>query len=100
MPNAPWSFGTSRVHSSFPAKSNAFMMPVPVMTQTCVPSVTGDGEAMFCFRPIRFSPDSGRFQATAFVLRSTAHSSICPVARSVATFRKTVSFQTIGVDPL
>src|SRR6185436_2364985 len=41
-----------------------------------------------------------RFHATAFVFRSTAHSSMWPVPRSVATFRKTVSFQMTGVDPL
>ena len=90
----------SRVHSSLPAKSKPFRIPVPVITQTCLPSVTGDGDDMFCLLPIRFSPASGRFQATACLLRSTAQSSICPVARSVATFRKMVSFQMMGVEPL
>ena len=55
---------------------------------------------MFCLLPIRFSPESGRFQATACLLRSTAQSSIWPVPRAVATFRKIVSFQMIGVEPL
>ena len=73
---------------------------MPVITHTCLPSVTGDGDDMFCLLPMRFSPDSGRFQLTACLLRSTAHSSICPVARSVATLRNTVSFQMIGVEPL
>src|SRR5215211_3233994 len=90
----------SRVHSSVPAKSKPFRMPVPVITHTFFPSVTGEGDDMFCLLPILFSPASGRFHATACWLRSTAHSSMCPVARSVATFRKMVSFQMIGVDPL
>ena len=54
----------SRAQSSLPAKSNALRMPVPVITQTCVPSVTGDGDDMFCLRSWWLPPPSGRFQST------------------------------------
>jgi hypothetical protein len=40
----------SRDHFSAPLKSNALRMPVPVITHTSVPSVTGDGVDMFCLR--------------------------------------------------
>jgi hypothetical protein len=40
----------SRAHRSVPPMSNAFRMPVPVITQTERPSVTGDGVDMFCLR--------------------------------------------------
>ena len=73
---------------------------MPVITQTSLPSVTGDGDDMFCLLPIRLPPESGRFQITACLLRSTAHNSMLPVARWSATFRKTRSSQMIGVDPL
>ena len=46
-------------------------MPVPVITQTCRPSVTGDGDDMFCFICRRLPPPSSRFHRTAPVLRST-----------------------------
>ena len=39
----------SRVHSSLPSKSKAFSTPVPVITHTLRPSVTGEGDDMFCF---------------------------------------------------
>ena len=55
---------------------------------------------MFCLLPMRFSATIGRFQTTCRVRRSTVHSSIWPVARSVATFRNTRSFQITGVEPL
>ena len=71
----------SRVQSSLPAKSKAFRTPVPVMTQTSLPSVTGDGDDMFCLLPMRLPPESGRFQITACLLRSTAQNSMFPVAR-------------------
>src|SRR5262245_49859636 len=90
----------SRVHNSVPAKSNAFRMPVPVITQTCVPSVTGDGDDMFCLLPIRLPPERKRFHDTDCFVRSTAHSSMVPVDRAVATFRNTVSSQITGVEPL
>ena len=90
----------SRLHSSLPAMSNAFRMPVPVITHTNRPSVTGDGEDMFCLLPMRLPSESGRFQITARLLRSMAQSSRLPVRRSVATLRKTRSSQMTGVEPL
>jgi hypothetical protein len=41
-----------------------------------------------------------RFHFTAGLLRSIAQSSIVPVFAAVATFRKIVSPQMIGVEPL
>src|SRR5688500_7325479 len=70
------------------------------MTQTWRPSVTGDGDDMFCLFPMRLPADRGRFHETACVFRSTAQSSMPPVARAVATFRKMRSSQMMGVDPL
>src|SRR5687768_11055249 len=90
----------SRFHFSVPAKSKAFRTPVPVMTHTVRPSVTGDGDDMFCLRPDLLPPLSGRFQTTSFLLRSTAQSSRLPVNSSVATFRKIRSPQMIGVEPV
>src|SRR5688500_18727587 len=90
----------SRAHFSAPAKSNALTMPVPVITHTVRPSVTGDGVDMFCLRPARLPEPSGFFQMTACLVRSTAHSSRSPVKSAVATLRKMVLPQIIGVDPL
>ena len=90
----------SRVQSSVPLKSNAFSMPVPVITQTAAPSVTGDGDDMFCLRWTLLPPLTGRFQVTAPELRSTLHSSSSPCDGCSATLRKMVSFQTMGVAPL
>ena len=90
----------SRAQISLPAKSNALSTPTPVITQTCLPSVTGDGDDMFCLRSMWLASASGRFQSTACLLRSTAHNSSSPVLVPVATFRKIVSPQMIGVDPL
>jgi hypothetical protein len=45
----PGIVGKSWYQISFPAKSNDFRMPVPVITQTPRPSVTGEGDDMFCF---------------------------------------------------
>ncbi len=64
---------------SVPAKSNALSTPTPVITQTCRPSVTGDGDDMFCLRSMWFSPAMGRFHATACFVRSMAHSSNSPL---------------------
>ena len=89
-----------RDQSSLPAKSNALKMPRPVITQTCLPSVTGDGDDMFCFRSMWFESASGRFHDTACLLRSMAHSSSTPVLVPVATLRKMVLPQMMGVDPL
>src|SRR5262245_17333410 len=75
-------------------------MPVPVMTHTVRPSVTGDGDDMFCLLPIRLPPDSRCFHKRFCFARSTAQSSICPIESPVATFRKMKSSQITGVDPL
>src|SRR6185503_17902536 len=85
-----------RDHSSLPSKSKAFSTPVPVMTHTVRPSVTGDGDDICCFIMRRLPPLSGRFQRTVPRDRSTAHND-----RSLPspTLRKTCSPQTIGVAP-
>src|SRR5688500_17082826 len=86
----------SRLHISLPAKSNDLSRPVPVMTHTARPSVTGDGDDICCFIIRRLPPPSGRFHRTAPVARSTAQS-----ARSdpSPTLRNTWSPHTIGVEP-
>src|SRR5688500_1280858 len=86
----------SRIQSSLPLKSNALRMPVPVITHTFVPSVTGDGVDMFCLR-WRLSPSLRCcFQIGSPLLRSTAHRNRLPFS---ATLRKMRSPHTIGVDP-
>src|SRR5918999_4582726 len=89
----------SRDHSSVPLKSNALNTPVPVITNTRLPSVTGDGDDMFCLRIIVLPPPSAFFQSTSPLVRSTAHSDSESLSAS-ATFRKMVSPQMIGVAPL
>ena len=74
--------------------------PNPVITQTCLPSVTGDGDDMFCLRSIWLDATSGRFHRTEPLILSTAHNSSTPLFDSVATFRKIVLPQMIGVEPL
>src|SRR3954454_15828598 len=86
----------SRAHSSFPAKSNAFTIPVPVIVHTVRPSVTGDGDDMFCFWSLTLPAPSLCFQTGAPVPRSIAHKNS---SEPSATFRKTRSPHTIGVDP-
>src|SRR5262245_26390108 len=86
----------SRDQISCPSKSNPLRMPVPLITQTCFPSVTGDGEDIFCFCIRTLPPPIGRFQRTVPLARSTDHSD--KLAPS-ATFRKIRSPQTIGVEP-
>src|SRR5580700_9172125 len=86
-----------RAQTSLPEKSNAFRTPVPVITQTFFPSVTGDGDDIFCFICLRSPSPRSFFQATAGPRRSTHHRYRLP--RS-ATFRKMWSPQTIGVAPL
>ena len=90
----------SRAQSSFPLKSNAFNTPTPVMTHTVSPLVTGDGDDMFCFRSMWLPPAMGPFHSVLPVFRSRAHSSRFPEPSAVPMFRKIVSFQMIGVDPL
>src|SRR5687768_14289649 len=87
----------SRDHSSRPEKSNAFRTPVPVITQTERPSVTGEGDDMLCLRIVVLPPPRGRVQTVAPVPRSSAHNEI---ASPSATFRKIRWPETIGVDPL
>src|SRR4030095_6802844 len=92
----------SRLHFSVPLKSNALRMPVPVITHTCVPSVTGDGDDMFCFCSWWWPGPIGRFHSTAPFVRSMHHRcrlSPLRTLRSSATFRKMRSPQTIGVEP-
>src|SRR5262249_5707578 len=78
------------------------MTPVPVIAQTRVPSVTGDGDDMFCFCSRWLPPPRGRCHNTLPLSRSTHHK--CNVTascdrRSSATFRKTRDPQMAGVDP-
>ena len=89
-----------RDHSSLPPKSNALSTPTPVITHTVRPSVTGDGDDMFCLRSMWFPSAIGRFHRTVWFVRSIAHSSSAPVFAAVAMFRKIVLPQMIGVDPL
>src|SRR6188768_2226991 len=86
----------SRLQSSLPAKSNDFSTPVPVITQTDLPSVTGDGDDICCFIIRRLPPPSGLFHRIVPFVRSTAQ-----IARfdPSPTLRNTWSPQTIGVDP-
>src|SRR5215510_9274191 len=87
----------SRFQSSLPAKSNAFRIPVPVITQTVLPSVTGDGDDMFCLRILVLPPPSETFQRGSPLPRSThQRNRLSPSA----TLRKMRSPQMIGVDPL
>src|SRR5262245_58107903 len=86
----------SRVHNSLPAKSNAFRIPVPVITQTALPSVTGEGDDMFCFSMRTLPPPRRCFQSGTPRARSTHHRYKSLFS---ATFRKMRSPHTIGVDP-
>src|SRR5918993_1976887 len=90
----------SRVQSSLPVTSKALRMPTPVITHTCLPSVTGEGDDMFCLRSMWLLSASGRFHATVCFRRSIAHNSTAPVFGAVATLRKMVSPWMIGVEPL
>src|SRR5262247_3504906 len=85
-----------RIQISLPPKSNALRMPVPVMTQTRLPSVTGDGDDMFCFIIRRFPPPSGRFHRTVPFERAIAQSDSSLLS---PTFSKTESPHTMGVEP-
>src|SRR5262245_53122522 len=86
----------SRTHKVLPSKSNALRMPVPVITHTCLPSVTGEGVDMFCLRILVLPAPSGCFHRTVPRTRSTHHRNRFDLS---ATFRNTRSFQTIGVEP-
>src|SRR5918993_984347 len=87
----------SRVQSSLPVKSKLLRMPVPVITQTFLPSVTGDGEDMFCLRIFTLPLPSNFFQTIVPFVRSTHQRYSSSFS---ATLRKIRSRQMIGVDPL
>src|SRR5215510_14151562 len=87
----------SRTQSSVPLKSKALRMPVPVITQTFLPSVTGEGDDMFCLRIFVLPALRCFFQSASPLVRSThQRTSLSPSA----TFRKTRSPQMIGVAPV
>src|SRR5262245_31853288 len=83
-------------HFSVPARSNAFRRPVPVITHTIRPSVTGEGDDICCFIIRRLPAPSGRFHRTVPLARSSAHSARFGPS---PTLTKTWSPQTIGVEP-
>src|SRR5262245_34535250 len=87
----------SRDQSSLPFRSNSFRMPVPVNTQTFLPSVTGDGDDIFCLLILKLPPVMGLFQRILPFSRFTHHSSRLSPS---ATFKKIRSPQMIGVEPL
>src|ERR1039457_1277370 len=87
----------SRPQISFASMSNPFRMPVPVIAHTCLPSVTGDGDDIFCLRSFMLPPPSGRCQSVFGPRRSTHHSDRLSPS---ATFRKIRSPQMMGVEPL
>src|SRR5688572_8305259 len=90
----------SRAHNSLPAKSKALKTPVPVSSQTVLPSVTGDGEVMSPLRTLRLPAPIGCFQRTLPEARSTAHSARgSPSLAPSDTLRNTVLPETIGVEP-
>src|SRR5829696_8733315 len=84
-------------HSSLPLKSKPLSRPVPVITYTLRPSVTGEGDDMFCLRIFTLPAPSGFFQRISpFVLSTHQSDKLSPSA----TFRKMRSRQMIGVEPL
>src|SRR6185369_15998113 len=87
----------SRDHSSLPAKSKPLRIPVPVITNTLLPSVTGDGDDIFCLRILTLPAPSSRFQITSGFFRLTHHKERLSPS---ATFRKIRSRQIMGVEPL
>src|SRR5262249_49498586 len=89
----------SRSQSGLPLKSNALKMPVPVITKTLLPSVTGEGEDMFCLFTFMLPPPSSLFHSTAPLFLSTIHRYKSLLLAS-ATLRKMASPQMIGVAPL
>src|ERR1700682_6007776 len=72
-------------------------MPVPVITNTLFPSVTGEGEDIFCLRILTLPSPKCFFQITAPCLRSRRHRNN---ELPSATLRKIASSQMIGVAPL
>src|SRR5437762_3595994 len=74
-------------------------MPVPVMAKTLLPSVTGEGDDMFCLRIIVLPPLRNFFHRTVPAFLSIAHRVRSPSLAS-PTLRKMVSPQMMGVAPL
>src|SRR4030095_11484271 len=72
-------------------------MPVPVITHTFFPSVTGEGEDMFCLRILVLPALRCFFQSTSPFFLSTHHRNRSSPS---ATLRKMRSFQMIGVAPV
>src|SRR5436190_18388228 len=72
-------------------------MPTPVIAQTFLPSVTGEGEDIFCLRILTSPSLRCFFHNTVPLFRSNAHKERLLVSE---TFRKMVSPQMIGVEPL
>src|SRR5688500_4772807 len=87
----------SRDHTGLPVKSNALRMPVPVITKTVLPSVTGEGDDILCLRILTLPEPSNCFQSIDPFVRSTHQRYRSSPS---ATLRKTRSFQMIGVEPL
>ena len=71
---------------------------MPVITQTLRPSVTGDGDDMFCFIMRVSPPPSGRFHERHAAIAIDAAQRVAR-SRPSATLRKMWSPQTIGVEP-
>src|SRR5262249_17690045 len=72
-------------------------MPVPVITQTFLPSVTGEGDDIFCLRILVLPALRCFFQSASPLVRSThQRSRLSPSA----TFRKIRSPHMIGVAPV
>src|SRR5688572_3762457 len=86
----------SRDHFSVPARSKALSRPVPVITHTIRPSVTGEGDDICCFIIRRLPAPSGRFQRTVPLARSSAHSDRFGPS---PTLTNTWSPHTMGVEP-
>src|SRR5215510_15772616 len=87
----------SRTQISLPEKSKLLRMPVPVITYTFLPSVTGEGDDIFCLRIFTLPLPSNFFQSTSpLVLSRHQRNRLSPSA----TFRKIRSRQIIGVEPL
>src|SRR5262249_46239244 len=87
----------SRTQISLPEKSKLLRMPVPVITYTFLPSVTGEGDDIFCLRIFTLPLPSNFFQSIRALVRSTHQRK-----RSLpsATFRNIRTPQMMGVDPL
>src|SRR4030095_5201915 len=86
----------SRDQSSLPEKSKPLSIPVPVITQTDRPSVTGEGDDIFCLRILTSPLPRGLFQSTSPLALSRHQRKRLPLS---ATLRKIRLPQMIGVEP-